>query len=51
MEEIKLIQFEEVRYTHRNPATGEWWDDIYGEWVNPDKLKEKKDGSGKHENR
>ena len=32
----------EQRYTHRNPVTGEWWDDILGKWVKePEEKKEK----------
>ena len=28
----------ELAFTHRNPATGEYWCEELGEWINPDKV-------------
>ena len=31
--EFKFAERKDQRYTHRNPVTGEWWDDLKGKWV------------------
>ena len=31
--EFRMEEKQERRYTHYNPKTGEWWDNLEGRWV------------------